>query len=390
MSMKKFLLLISISFMASGCSKYMQDLPVKTCVDGSPAIHYSKGEELRKALDEIVANGVPGSSIAVYSNEGLWRYASGYSKLESKELLQACNLMYLQSVSKTYVAVAILQLMEEDKITLDSPMLRYLPPLYARHISYADSITVRMLLNHTSGLTDYNFQPAYVTQLLQHPSYAFTPEEYLVFIEKKSLDFKPGSRYSYRNINYLLLALIGDAITGDHAKYIEEKIFRPLGLTETFYRASSGYLSYPTLSNTYWDRHGNGIVENVSQLQRNNVAALIGDDGIVATPADAIKFLRGLMEGKLLSDSTLAMMKTWQRDKEGNPTYGLGLDYNVVRGKIQVGHSGGGIGSGCQLYYFPGEDLYIFIGINLGTVTESPLHTAVAKTLDRVYTILLD
>jgi D-alanyl-D-alanine carboxypeptidase len=388
--MKKYSLLLSTAFILIGCANYTQDLPVNTCIDQSAAINYPKATELKSALDEIVAHGVPGASVAINTGEGSWTYASGFAKLESKEKLQPCNLMYLQSISKTYMAVAILKLMEENKINLDSPMLRYLPAKYARHIPQTDSITVRMLLNHTSGLTDYNFQPAYVTQLLQHPDHSFSPEEYVAYVHGKPLDFKPGSRYSYRNINYLLLALIGDAITGDHAKYIADKIFYPLGLTETFYRGSSGYLNYPALTNTYWDRYGNGIIENVSQLQRNNVAALIGDDGVVATPRDAIKFLKGLMDGKLISDATLALMKIWQRDKEGNPTYGLGLDYNVVRGKIQQGHSGGGIGAGCQLYYFPEKDLYIFIGINLGTVTDSPLHTNVSKTLDKVYQILLD
>ncbi|MCB0376728.1 MAG: beta-lactamase family protein, partial [Sinomicrobium sp.] len=250
--------------------------------------------------------------------------------------------------------------------------------------------TVRMLLNHTSGVPEYNYAPAYVTYLLQHPDHYFTAEDYLGYIKGKPLDFAPGSRYSYRNSNYVILSLIADTVTGDHARFITETIFVPLGLTHTFYRSEPGYLNYPELTNAYWDRYSNGILENVSQLQRNNVACLTGDDGIVTTPAEAVLFLRGLMEGRLLSATTLTEMKTWVRDDKGNPAYGLGLDYAVFNGRIAYGHSGGGIGAGCELYYFPAENTYVFVGINLGTVTYSPLHDGAKKARNRLYRALLD
>jgi D-alanyl-D-alanine carboxypeptidase len=82
-------------------------------------------------------------------------------------------------------------------------------------------------------------------------------------------------------------------------------------------------------------------------------------------------------------------MKTWVNDSKGNPTYGLGLDYTVHNGRPALGHSGGGIGAGCQLYYFPEKKLYFFVAINLGTVTDSPIHEAVTKSIDRIYEILL-
>jgi D-alanyl-D-alanine carboxypeptidase len=249
---------------------------------------------------------------------------------------------------------------------------------------------MEMLLNHTSGIPEYNSQTDYVTKLLQHPDYPFVPEDYLRYIGGKPLDFEPGTKYSYRNTNYVLLALIADAITGDHAAYLSETIFKPLGLTNTFYRHEPGYLNYPQLINTYWDRHSNGILENVSQMQRNNVASLIGDDGIVATPVDAVKFLRGLMEGQLLEPSTLELMMTWVNDKNGNPTYGMGLDYATFLDEVGYGHSGGGLGAGCNLYYFPKQNVYVFIGINIGTVTDSPIQKTAEKTLDKFYEALLN
>jgi D-alanyl-D-alanine carboxypeptidase len=352
--------------------------------------NYPKASQLNAALDELVKHGIPGAVIAVYSEEGWWQSAAGLAKIETHTPMQTSHLQYLQSISKTYMAVAILKLYEQGKINLDESIQKYLPKRASAHISKAEKITVRMLLNHTSGIPEYNMQPAYITYLLQHPNYRFKPEEYLQYIHQKPLTFEPGTKYSYRNTNFLLLALIADAITGDHAKFLHETIFQPLNLQQTFYPGDPNFPAYPNLVDSYWDRHSDGILENASVLQQNNVASLIGDDGILTTPIEAVVFLKALMEGKLISPSTLELMKTWANDKKGNPTYGLGLDHATFVGYTGYGHSGGGIGAGCQLYYFPHKNVYVFLAINLGTVTESPLHHANAKAIDKIYHILLD
>jgi len=351
---------------------------------------YSKASALEDVLQKLVQSQVPGVSMAVYSEQGWWTGAAGYAKIETKLPMQSCHLMYLQSVAKTYMAVAILKLYEEGKIDLDAPITQYLPALISQYISRAEEISVKMLLNHTSGIPEYNYRAAYITKLLQEPEHQFLPADYLQYIQGKPLDFEPGSRYSYRNTNYEILALIGDAITGDHARYIEDVIDQPLGLHRTFYHGDHGYLNYPEIVNAYWDRHSDGLIENMSLLQRTNVSCMVGDDGIVATPIEAVKFLKGLMEGKLLKPETLQLMMTWAMDKSNKPAYGLGLDIATFAGQTAYGHSGGGIGAGCQLYYFPEKNVYFFIGINLGTVTESPIHPPVEGLLNQIHQILLN
>jgi D-alanyl-D-alanine carboxypeptidase len=378
--MKKLLILISIALFTQ-CAVYRAALPVETCSSSTS----ENKQQVEATLDELINGGVPGVALAVYSENELWSTAKGLAKIETSTQMQTCHLQYLQSISKTYMAVAVLKLHEEGKINLDESFAAYLPVKHNKKITRANEITVRMLLNHTSGIAEYNFAPSYVSELLQHPDQIFSPEDYLGYIDGKPLDFEPGSKYSYRNTNYVILALMVDAITGDHAKYISEVIFKPLGLTNTFYRASENYLTYPMLVNTYWDRHSNGILENVSLLQRTNVASMIGDDGIVTTPEDAVRFLKGLMENQLLNESTKNEKKTITRDTKGNERYGLGLARATMVGQIGYGHSGGGIGAGCELYYFPEKKKYVFVAINLGTVTESPLHENVVKAKDKMY-----
>src|SRR4029078_6173398 len=100
----------------------------------------------------------------------------------------------------------------------------------------------------------------------------------------KKLIFTPQSKHVYTNTNFVILSMIADAISGDHAKLISEVIFKPLGLPNTFYTNEPGYLKYPEIDKSELDRYSDGILENASQLQRMNVSSLVGDDGIVTTP----------------------------------------------------------------------------------------------------------
>ena len=97
-----------------------------------------------------------------------------------------------------------------------------------------------------------------------------------------------------------------------------------------------------------------------------------GDDGIVCTPEDVVKFFKGLMEGKLLKDSSLILMKQWVNNAEGKPTYGMGLIRFEEAGIAGYGHGGGGIGAGCLLLYIPVKKIYVFIATHIGVLFGGP------------------
>ena len=382
-------ILIGLGLFLATFSVYGQNFNVSKCEESAEKSQNIKAEALQKVLDKLTLAGVPGVVGAIFEKGNLWTLSSGYAKIEGQIPIQACHLVYTQSIAKSYMAVVIMQLAEEGKIDINSNITEYLPSEITSMLVGADEVTVKMLLNHTSGLPEYNYHPTYVTRLLQNPTRIFQPKEYISYIEGKELDFEPGSRYSYRNTNYVLLALIADQITGNHGKYMEENIFERLGFKNTFYKIKQGESYGDRLVNGYWDRYSNGIVENASVLQNTNVASMVGDDGIITTAEESILFLKGLMEGKLVSSESLAMMKEWVLDKNGDPQYGLGLDYTTFMREPAIGHSGGGLGSGSQLYYFPEKEIYMFFGINLGTVTESPIHKDAEKILEEIYGVVL-
>ncbi|TAI48696.1 serine hydrolase domain-containing protein [Flagellimonas allohymeniacidonis] len=350
---------------------------------------YPKGEKVSEILKELTQNGCPGASIALLDADGWWLKSEGLASLEEKSPMTNDHLHYLQSIAKTYMAVAVLKLYETDRLDLDAPITKYLNPSISKMIRQADEITVRMLLNHTSGIPEYNFNPNYATTLLQHPETVFRSVDYISYIDGKPLDFQPGSKYSYRNTNYVLLSMIVDKITGNHGDFIRSQIFEPLNLKNTYYQISPLKLQGEKLPKSYWDRYSNGILENVSFVQQQNVAYMVGDDGIVTTTREAVQFLKALLEGELLKESTLKEMMTWAM-RDGKPAYGLGLATNEIAGHKFYGHTGGGLGAGCELRYFPDKELYMFIAINIGTVTESPLHVKLVEIRDKLYQTLLE
>src|SRR4051812_40865341 len=144
--------------------------------------HYAKADSLHAIMKRYTEAGLPGVAMAIYSEtDGWWAGAEGYAKVETRTLMQNDNLQYLQSISKSYMAVAIMQLREQGKIELDSPITKYLPAKYAAYVKNAGAITVRMLLNHTSGIPEYSDDPAFVSYVIQHP------------LKKLSTDFVIGT-----------------------------------------------------------------------------------------------------------------------------------------------------------------------------------------------------
>ncbi len=329
-------------------------------------------------LKQNVANGLPGAAIAYYSKENsVWVHSEGCSDMENNENLKDSDLHYLQSVSKLYMAVTILKLSEEGKINLDATIGSYLDKKTLGELQ-TKGITVKMLLNHTSGIREYANNPEFVKFVLENATTPFHAQRCVDIVKDEPLDFKPGSDYSYSNTNYTILSLIADKITGNHVKYMEKNIFKKLDLQNTIYLTKSNYSSVPGIVNSYWDVLNVEKPVNITKLQKVNVASLRGDDGIVCTTTDAIKFMKGLVEGKILKPETLAMMQHWVT-KDGQKRYGLGLTYYDLGGTYGIGHSGGGIGAGCVLIYLPEFDTYVFLATNFNTLVDSKISQKCSK-----------
>lgn len=182
-------------------------------------------------LQEIGAQGLPGMTIAVARNGAiLYSQGYGYADLGTCAQMPANAEMQIGSVTKQFTAAAVLQLYSAGTLDIDKPLINYLP-------SYAfdPRITLRMLLNQTSGLQDYLYFPELAQYANGDPASVA-----LNAIVQKTLNFTPGAAFEYSNSNYFILGSVIEAMTpGTYADYLASHIFIPAGLSNTFYQRPS-------------------------------------------------------------------------------------------------------------------------------------------------------
>jgi D-alanyl-D-alanine carboxypeptidase len=162
-------------------------------------------------------------------------------------------------------------------------------------------------------------------------------------------------------------------------RLISKNIFKPLGLNNSYYGKDLNYLKGLSLPQSYWDVFNNGIAITATPFQQMTVACSKGDDGIVCTTTDAVKYLKGLMEGKLLNEGSMKDLMEFVKDEKGNKRYSMGMIYFDLGGLPAYGHGGGGIGAGCGLLYIPSHKVYVFMATNIGCFIDSKLSAKARK-----------
>lgn len=367
-----FILLATILFFISACQKdvYQCDHPAATDDVVINRNHPMK-DSLEAIIDKFVDLGIPGVQVAVKNADGWYITGGGYAKIEDKSPLTSGMKSWYFSLTKTYTAALAMQLWEEGQLQLDAPINTYLAPDVASGITGSNTITVRMLLNHSSGIVNFTELPAFQLGQLNNPLDQPTLEEKLELIYGQPLLFTPGADFSYSNTNYLLLQLIIEKASGKtYEQLLEEKIIQPLKLQHTHYNLADADMASMPFPNYYFDRFANEQLENITQwnMALGNTSLAYG--GIAGTAADAIRFYETLNKGQVVGAAALAEMRTWIQGQESTqPDYGLGLEYyqyGLDGDTGQYGHEGDGIGCTTQMMYVPANDTYLYINITAG------------------------
>jgi D-alanyl-D-alanine carboxypeptidase len=298
---------------------------------------------LQQALDTLVSDGVPGA-IALERQDGQeWHAASGVADLATKRPISPTDRFRIGSMTKAYISTVVLQLAGERRLSLDDTVERWLPGV----LPGGDAITVRHLLNHTSGLYDYIDGEFYV-QLLRDPLRTWRPLELVQRAVAQPPLFAPGTSWSYSNTNYILLGLIVAAVdkapaplqTARPALEIYRRIVAPLGLRHT---------SFPLTDPDIRGRHAHGYAIDlppelglpaILDTTRTNPSWAWTAGAIVSTLDDVADFHRALFGGRLLAPDQ-------QRDLETTVAAGPGADYGLGVLELQTpcgpawGHDGG-------------------------------------------------
>jgi D-alanyl-D-alanine carboxypeptidase len=297
--------------------------------------------------------GGPGAAVAV-RRRGELIHARGYglANVEWGAQIEADTVFRIGSITKQFTAAAILKLTEDGALSVDDPIERHLAdyPVGDR------KITVRHLLNHTSGIKSFTGLPVYQELMTKE----LTVPKIIELFKDIPPDFEPGDRFLYNNSGYLLLGAIIEHITGkDYGTFLHDAFFAPLGMPATRYlydrpvtpRRAAGY-----------ERRGREIL-NAAPLSMNwpHGAGALG-----STVTDLLRWDEALRGGEVVSPASYAAMTAPGRLNDGAPiTYGFGLRMAAYRGRPLVGHGGGINGFLTQLLHWPDDDLTIVVLSNL-------------------------
>ena len=331
----------------------------------NPEVIPAKYRKIQKYLNKATAKKLVGVSIYInHPKYGKWIGTSGFADLDKNIPLGQEHVFSMASIGKMYTAVATLKLAEQGKISLDDRIGDYLPASISENLPNAEKITIRHLLGQTSGYVNYDRDPElnelYISGKLKLDT--ISHQEILRrYVYGKNVQNQPGEEYHYSSTNYMLLAMVLDSVVSDHTTFLRNEIIKRFGYENTYYKQTpeNETLRY------YGDLNQDGISEDLSDQTLETTNWFIGDDGVYATIEDAACFLEDLMKGRILNEKYLMQMKTWNDNK--NPDYGYGL--MADKGfpyKFLMGHSGRGIGTTTDLYYFPNQDITLAIFSNSG------------------------
>jgi CubicO group peptidase (beta-lactamase class C family) len=310
----------------------------------------------------------PGFTIAVSrGSEPLLAKGFGYVDLENEIRATPAHVFRIGSITKQFTAAAIMQLVEQGKLSLDDPVTKWFPDWSLG----GQKVTVTQLLNHTGGLHNYTSVPAWRPAQpidLSHDSL-------LAFVRHDSLDFEPGSSWRYSNTGYYMLGVIIEKVSGQsYADYLQTHIFGPLGMTGSSYCENKPIIAHRAHG---YSSDGKGGWTNASYLSMTQPYAA---GSLCSTVADLVTWTKALESGKVVKPESYAKMTTPIALTGGKPNrYGFGLGVGELNGHPFIGHNGGINGFTSQKASYPHDSLIVVVLTN----TEATLPMTLEKKISQ-------
>jgi D-alanyl-D-alanine carboxypeptidase len=306
---------------------------------------------------------VTGAAAAVVvPGEGTWSGASGVADKETEEAVTADTLFAFGSVTKTFVAALVLDLAEDGVLRLDDPLAKWMPSF-----PRARAITVRQLLNHTSGVYDVTENPAFFRAQIADPRQRWTADRTLRFVKEPR--FAPGSDWAYSNTNYILLGKVIETATRSRvSRQLRRRILEPTGADAVFVQGEEpvrGRGARP-YSDVDEDGRQDDISDGTSVIPNTAMAtAAWTAGGLAATPEAVARFADALFRGRLLEPRSLEQMLDVDTRGVGRGAglgYGLGIArFDVPGHGVVWGHGGGIPGFRAQFFHAADDGITIVV-----------------------------
>ena len=342
---------------------------------GQPRERSVSTTELAERVDVIakkaLARPVAGISIAV-ARDGEVVFARGYglANLEHEVAVTPTTIFHIASISKNILAAVVLQLADQGKLRLDDDVTRYVPSAP----THGHRVTVQQLLNHTSGIYSFTSLP----DAENNERLDLTHEQVLGLIKDKPLDFEPGTSWRYDNSAFYLAGMVVESVTKqEYGAYVREHIFKPLGMNSS--SLCDARIVTPHLASGYEVDNGKFVHAALMNWKQPFAAG-----AVCSTAEDLLKWQAGLDAGRVLTPSSLKLMRTPTTLSDGTAIdYGLGTRLGSLEGHSVFGHIGSGGGFNSLLESFPDDRLTIVILINArsGSGPSVALGTAIARLM---------
>ena len=310
-----------------------------------------------------------GVSVAVVKN-GRTVLAKGYgfADLENDVPATPETVYRIGSITKQFTSAAIMRLMEQGKLSLDDTLQKFLP----NFPSQGNRVTVRHLLNHTSGIKSYTSLGPKWARVMRLD---LVPDSLVALFANEPFDFKPGDRWMYDNSGYFLLGMIIEKLSGKpYGRYLQDEFFTPLGLKGTEYCDQAPLIRHRAQG--YAPGPDGGFI-NAEPLSMSQPYAA---GSLCSTVTDLAAWALALSGGKVVSRASYQLMSTPGTLNDGKPlTYGFGLGVGTLRGHRQVSHNGGINGFVSELHNYPDDSVVTVVLTNIGGGAAPQLERLIAR-----------
>jgi D-alanyl-D-alanine carboxypeptidase len=381
--MRKTTLFLIVCLLSSGAIR-SQTTPV------------SKTNTLKHALQVKLdewhkAGNFPGATLGVVLRNGKsFGLAVGFSDRETKTPMRPTDRMLAGSVGKTFAAATALQLIKERKIRLDDKIEKYLgsEPWFSR-LPNAKDITVRQLMNHTSGLVRYEFKDQFTKDLTGNPEKVWQPAELLAYLLDEKAPFEAGKGWDYSDTNYIVLGMIIEKVTG--RKFYDEahrRVLRPLKLDDTIPqdgpRLKRVVQGYAGPNNPFG---GKDAMIQAGKFAINPQFEWTGG-GYASTAQDLARWAKMIYEGKAFSRDLLPqVLDGVPAPMLGRETrYGLGVIIRKTSAGVSYGHAGFFPGYMTDMMYFPDQRVAIAVQVNTSVPRDlgKPLSRVLVEAMEAI------
>ncbi len=329
---------------------------------GGPSFSQETTTALNRELDTVMeSNKIPGAVAGIRApSRGTWFVAKGKADVQAGTPMKTDDKFRIASVTKTFTATMVLILADDGRLSLNDKLSEYLP-----EIANAENITIRQLLNHTSGIRDEDPAGVWAEYFAHTDSMQkqWTPMEVYQAYTGGEVQEEPGE-WEYSNAGYVVLGMVIEKVSKTSVPgFCEAEITGPLGLEDTYFPEG------PEITGEY--AHG---YDGTTDVTRMDMSWDFTAGAMISTASDLQVWSKAFATGELLSPEMFEQQNTFVDlpGREGNVKEGLGPEYTYG----WLGHAGANIGYQCEMWYYPEEDATIVVLMNKLSSDESDLGAA--------------